>query len=209
MAADQRASASACETPRGGPELRQWRKAKREELLAAREALDPELHQRRSEQVIGRLLSTFGQIATSLGTVGFYWPFRGEISALPFIDFVLSQGGSAALPVVVGKDLPLEFRFWRPGDPMAPGVYGIPHPAIEQRAEPDVLIASLVGFDTACYRLGYGGGFYDRTLAAAPNKPLTIGIGFECTRLETIYPQAYDIPMDWIVTEAATRQRRP
>jgi 5,10-methenyltetrahydrofolate synthetase len=69
------------------------------------------------------------------------------------------------------------------------------------------LVVPLVGYDDRCYRLGYGGGYYDRTLAAADPKPLTIGIGFTSSRIETIMPQQYDLPMDYIITEAETIRR--
>jgi 5-formyltetrahydrofolate cyclo-ligase len=205
MAGDHFAATNAGLTFSNETEFRAWRKEKRAELLRMRGVLTPEAHERKSGQVMERLLSAFRHFGSA--TVSFYWPFRGEISALPFMEYVLSAGGSAALPVVLGKGLALEFRLWKPGDPMASGVYDIPYPATGECVEPDVLIAALVGFDSACYRLGYGGGYYDRTLAAAGKKPLSIGIGFESARLETIYPQPYDVPMDWIVTEDAIVER--
>jgi 5-formyltetrahydrofolate cyclo-ligase len=67
---------------------------------------------------------------------------------------------------------------------------------------PDIVIAPVVGFDRACYRLGYGGGFFDRTLAAFSRRPRIIGVGYAPQEIGTIYPQAHDVPMDMIVTEA-------
>jgi 5-formyltetrahydrofolate cyclo-ligase len=113
----------------------------------------------------------------------------------------LKQGAQAALPAVLAPRTALEFRRWQPGDETQPGVYKIPVPKQRHVVVPDVLLVPLVGFDPAGYRLGYGGGYYDRTLAALPAKPLVIGIGFELSRLETIYPQPHDIPMSVIVTE--------
>jgi 5-formyltetrahydrofolate cyclo-ligase len=72
---------------------------------------------------------------------------------------------------------------------------------------PDVVIAPVVGYDEACYRLGHGGGFYDRTLAALPARPRIVGVGYELLALRTIYPQPYDVPMDAIVTEAGVSIR--
>jgi 5,10-methenyltetrahydrofolate synthetase len=72
---------------------------------------------------------------------------------------------------------------------------------------PSVVLAPVVGFDRDCYRLGYGGGYFDRTLAALSQKPLAIGVGFELQELETIYPQSFDVPMDLIVTETGARRR--
>ncbi len=90
---------------------------------------------------------------------------------------------------------------------MEAGVFGTVHPAEGLAVEPDVLIVPVVGFDGGCYRLGYGGGYYDRTLSAPLYKPLTIGVGFEIGRLETIYPQPYDVALDFILTENETIQR--
>ena len=72
---------------------------------------------------------------------------------------------------------------------------------------PEAVLAPLVGFDRQCYRLGYGGGYFDRTLAAMTPRALAIGVGFELSLIETIYPQAFDVPMDLIVTEVALRRR--
>ena len=90
---------------------------------------------------------------------------------------------------------------------MVAGAFGIPYPAESRDLVPDTLVVPLVGYDDGCYRLGYGGGYYDRTLAATEPKPLSIGIGFASLRVETIWPQQYDVPMDYVVTEAETIQR--
>jgi 5-formyltetrahydrofolate cyclo-ligase len=105
------------------------------------------------------------------------------------------------LPVVVEKHAPVEFWRWRPEVPMSRGLFNIPIPAEREVVAPDVLIVPLVGFDGAGYRLGYGGGYYDRTLAASQPRPRTLGIAFAESELETIYPQAHDIPMSRIITD--------
>jgi 5-formyltetrahydrofolate cyclo-ligase len=92
------------------------------------------------------------------------------------------------------------FREWRPGAPMARGLWKIPHPAEGADVVPSVVLAPVVGFDPACYRLGYGGGFFDRTLAQMTGKPLVIGLGFPQASIKTIFPQPHDIPMNWIAT---------
>jgi 5,10-methenyltetrahydrofolate synthetase len=115
-----------------------------------------------------------------------------------------NRGGRCALPMVVKRNQPLAFRLWEPGTRLERGVWNIPFPADGAEVAPDVVIAPVVGFDSACYRLGYGGGFFDRTLAALPAKPRTIGVGYTCAAIATIYPQAHDIPMDAIVTEKNT-----
>jgi len=135
--------------------------------------------------------------------LGFYWPYKGEYDPRPIVRSLHKAGVSLALPVVVGKAQPLIFRPWRPRAPMALGVWNIPYPTEGEPVQPDTLLVPLVGFDGAWYRLGYGGGFYDRTLASMPIRPRTIGIGFTLSRLRTIYPQPHDIPMDQIVTDSA------
>lgn len=187
-------------------ELSAWRKERRIALLEAREAMSFEEHLEKSLRILDGLSVLFKSLSRS-GVVGFYWPFRREVSVRPFIEALLQRGGSAALPVVVAKGQPLAFRMWEPGSPMARGVYDIPHPTEGAPVQPDVLIVPLVGFDSACYRLGYGGGFYDRTLSASEKKVVTLGVGFEMAMVESIRPQAYDVPMDFIVTERRILQR--
>jgi 5-formyltetrahydrofolate cyclo-ligase len=100
---------------------------------------------------------------------------------------------------VIQAGHPLEFRAWAPGEPLERGVWNILVPSDGPAVFPDVVIAPVVGFDAENYRLGYGGGFFDRTLAAMPRKPLVLGIGYAEARIDTIYPQPHDIPMDRII----------
>lgn len=133
--------------------------------------------------------------------VSYYWPFRGEPDLRPWVASLIERGGRVALPVVVEKARPLVFRVYKPGDPLEKGVWNIPIPSQGEAVLPDIVIAPVVGFDRANYRLGYGGGFFDRTLAAMPVRPLVIGIGYQIQHMATIHPQAHDIPMDVILTE--------
>jgi 5-formyltetrahydrofolate cyclo-ligase len=94
------------------------------------------------------------------------------------------------------------FRAWSPECAMSEGLYGIPVPQGTDEVRPDLVLLPLVGFDAARFRLGYGGGYYDRTLAGLAPRPRTIGIGFELARLATVHPQPHDIALDAIVTEA-------
>src|SRR5690606_33934120 len=107
------------------------------------------------------------------------------------------------------KGKPLIFRAWKHGDPLEKGVWNIPIPATGAPVLPDIVISPVVGVDTNRYRLGYGGGFYDRTLAAMPRKPLVIGVGYELQRIPTIHAQAHDIPLDVVVTDARRSSRSP
>ena len=194
-----------------------WRRETRAALLRARDALPAEAHRAQSDRILERLdvlFATFGSMQGVL--VGAYWPIRREVDVSPFVEWLVAQGAAAALPVVVGKGQPLQFRRWQPGDPLEKGTYDIPQPpatpAVQPATpavEPAVLLIPLVGFDAACFRLGYGGGFYDRALGTFRRRPMTIGIGFELARLETIQPQPYDVAMDYIVTEAGLTTRKP
>src|SRR6185369_1554619 len=111
-------------------------------------------------------------------------------------------GARATLPVVVEPDEPLAFREWTPATRLVPDRYGIPTPADGAWLVPELILLPLNGFDAAGYRLGYGGGFFDRTLAALHPRPLAVGVGFEVNRLATIRPESHDQRLDWIVTEA-------
>jgi 5-formyltetrahydrofolate cyclo-ligase len=139
--------------------------------------------------------------------LGVYWPFQAEFDPRPVVDWLIARGSSVALPAVVDNKGPLEYRAWRPGEPLVDGVWNIPVPEKGDLVIPHAVLAPVVGFDRQCYRLGYGGGYFDRTLAALSPRPRAIGVGFELSQIETIYPQPFDMPMDLVVTEAEIRHR--
>ena len=134
--------------------------------------------------------------------IGFYWPFQGEIDLRGLVRNFIALGAEAALPVVVEKQQPMEFWSWQPQMKLVRGIWNIPISSERNLVQPTVLLVPLLGFDPAGYRLGYGGGYYDRTLATFAQKPLAIGIGYELGRLKTIYPQPHDVSMDAVVTES-------
>jgi 5,10-methenyltetrahydrofolate synthetase len=186
-----------------------WRRRERERLLALRTALP--LAERTA--LTDRIVAGLETIAASLDTAGApivsaYWPFRGEPDLRPWLLAMIARGFRAALPIVVAKGAPLAFRLWTPETPLTRGVWDIPIPAAGECVEPAVVVAPLVGFDAAGYRLGYGGGFYDRTLAALTGPRLAIGVGYAACELATIHPQPHDVPMDLIVTEGGTRSSK-
>ena len=121
----------------------------------------------------------------------------------------MAQGVRVALPVVAGAGAPLLFSEWRPGAQMERGFGAIPLPAGGASVIPTIIIAPIVGFDSAGYGLRYGGGFLDRTLAHIRPRPFAIGVGYPIGLISTIYPQPHDIPMDWIVTGSGALMRRP
>jgi 5,10-methenyltetrahydrofolate synthetase len=177
-----------------------WRKAERERLIAARLAIPGGERRACSQRIAERLDEALGDIAGRI--VSAYWPIRGEPDLRVWMEGLVEQGGASALPVVVQRHAPLTFRRWRRGDALEPGVWNIPVPSAGAIVTPDIVIAPVVGFDPACYRLGYGGGFFDRTLAALPRRPRIIGVGYARQEIRTIFPQAHDVSMDMIVTEA-------
>lgn len=182
-------------------DVMRWRKAERERLIAARLAIPADQRATMARRIGDALNIVIGNVSNHL--ISLYWPFRGEPDLRPWMETVFERGGRIALPVVIEKGQPLVFRAWRQGDKLEKGVWNIPVPAAGPPVQPTVVIAPLVGFDPRRFRLGYGGGFFDRTLAAMPVKPLTVGIGYRFAAIPTIYPQPHDIPMDAIVTDEA------
>ena len=181
-------------------EIRAWRRGERARLIACRAAV-PLAERRRRDQVITDHLLAALQPDLAARHIGFYWPFKGEYDARPLARALHRQGVRFALPVVLQRAAPMVFRPWYPGVRLVQGIWDIPVPAEGEPVLPDTLLVPLVGFDPRGYRLGHGGGYYDRTLAAMAPRPRAIGIGFESLRLTTIHPQPHDIPMDVIVTE--------
>lgn len=135
-------------------------------------------------------------------TLGFYWPIKREIDVRAWANRLsFDTGIELALPVVVERHQPLEYWRWRAGDSMVRGVWEVPVPATRALVQPDAIISPLVGM-FGFYRLGYGGGYFDRTLAASQPRPIAIGIGFDECRLDQFEVQPHDVPMDVIVTES-------
>ncbi|MGH1575071.1 5-formyltetrahydrofolate cyclo-ligase [Methylobacterium sp. P31] len=181
------------------PTIRDWRKETRDRLIARRVGISAEDRSAWSERISRALELALEPYAGRL--IGFYWPFRGEHDPRGVLTAMRERGSRLALPVIVERGQPLVFRGWSPGSLMVQGTWKIPIPESGESVFPDVLVVPLVGFDRQGYRLGYGGGFYDRMIAAMPERPRTIGVGFELGRLETIYPQPHDIPLERIITE--------
>ncbi len=192
--------------PSDTKDVARWRKAERERLITARLALSVSERQDHAHAVSRDL----DKIVTAKpeAIVSVYWPFRGEPDLRPWMTAACEKGMRVALPIVVAKEQPLIFREWRPGARLEHGVWNIPFPADGDPVTPTVVIAPLVGFDPNAYRLGYGGGFFDRTLSSLKREPIAIGVGHPIGAIETIHPQTFDIPMDWIVTGHTTPCRR-
>ena len=177
-----------------------WRKEERKRLRALRDAVPPAERRPRDERITGFLLEAFPMLAGRV--VGFYWPMAGEFDCRVAVLRLREKGSKTALPVVVRKAAPLEYREWWPGIETVRGVYDLPIPQGVPPITPQAVLMPPVGFDARGYRLGYGGGFFDRTLASLSPQPLKIGVAHEVSRIDTIHPQPHDIPMDFVITEA-------
>ena len=189
-----------------GDTLKAWRKTERTRLIAARVAVDAATIQAWREAIDATLVARFaGRIRD--GVLAICWPIRNEFDARHVAKTFREHGASTAMPVVVAPRTPLAFREWHPGTEMAKGAMDIPYPANTREVVPDAVLLPMNGWDVDGYRLGYGGGFFDRTLAAAAKRPLVIGVTYELARMETIHPQPWDIPVDWVVTEAGAYRR--
>lgn len=180
-------------------EITAWRKQQRAALLARREALPAAERRAWSEAITAFLEQGFPVLAHKV--VGFCWPYKAEFDPRFAMRHFRDRGAVTALPEVVDKHGPLQFSKWWPGAPMRPGVYDIPVPDGTEVVVPEAAIVPMVGFDEMGYRLGYGGGYFDRTLAAIKPRPLAVGVSYEALRLATIHPQPHDVPMNFVVTE--------
>ena len=186
------------------------RRALRREALARRRALTQTEYMQRSQAVCQHLVAGFPQLAFL--RVGFCWPVNQEPDVRAALATWRDAGDSAfvaLLPVVLAADTALAFRNWRPSTAMVTDRYGIPSPADGDFLQPQALLIPLLAFDASGFRLGYGGGYFDRTLANLRPRPLAIGIGFELCRVETVHPEAHDERLDAVITEEGITRFAP
>ena len=180
-----------------------WRKAERERLIAVRLALSIEYRTSQTALIARELDAKIPQATATI--VSAYWPIRAEPDLRAWMRRQWDLGIRIALPVAVALGQPLKFREWRPDGPMIRGLWNIPYPANGLEVVPTVILAPLVGFDALGYRLGFGGGFFDRTLAQITGNPLVIGVGYPYASIATIYPQPHDIAMNCIISGENSR----
>ena len=182
-------------------ELREQQKARR---AAALEALGSGIN----DGLVRHGMMLLGE--RSPGIISAYYPMAGEIWPLRLMAALKAKGHALALPVMQGKADPLLFRAWSPGDDLIAGVWGIRQPAPSQPAVlPDILLVPLLAFDRTGYRLGYGGGYFDRTLRdLRQRKPiLAVGLGLDELEVDAVPHLDYDERLDWILTPSGSRQR--
>lgn len=165
--------------------------------------MTPEEHARASTEIETHLAALLSDRPPSV--LGFCWPVRMEFDCRPLITRLLAAGWRACQPVAQAPAAAMPFRAWTPGAAMTADRYGIPIPAEGECLIPGIVLLPLVAFDRRGYRLGYGGGHFDRTLAALTPRPFAIGIGFERTCIESIRPEPHDMPLDALVTEIGVK----
>ncbi|WP_150575794.1 5-formyltetrahydrofolate cyclo-ligase [Pandoraea aquatica] len=170
--------------------------------LAARAELDAALATRLTDELARR----------APRCIGFYWPIQDEFDARGVVTAWLAAAAPdrprlAALPVVTAPATPLVFHRWTPDTPMVEGRYRIPVPRDTEVVVPDLLLVPCVGFTREGLRLGYGGGFYDRTLHAMKPAPQTLGIAYDILEVQDLSAEAHDLALDAIVTESAIYAR--
>jgi len=162
--------------------------------------------------VMAHLLAAVDQVGIGPGSVvAGYWPIVTELDGRPLLARLDERGVICALPVVVSAGAPLQFRRWRPLDELEPGVLGTSHPSVTApEVVPDVVLAPLLAFDGEGYRLGQGGGYYDRTLAALRSRGAVtaVGVGFAAQQVDAVPRSANDERLDWILTEEMLMQVR-
>lgn len=192
----------------GNPEqaldVARWRRAQRKRLFDLRDGLGQSGRADISHAICGHLETLLDAIGLSAGMVlAAWWPIKGEADVRPLLMQLHEKGIRLALPVVAVRAAPLIFRRWTPGGQMERGVWNIPVPPPEAEVlSPDLALTPCLGWDAACYRLGWGGGYYDRTLATQSPRPVTIGVALAAAQLATIFPQPHDVALNMIVTEA-------
>ncbi|WP_219821534.1 5-formyltetrahydrofolate cyclo-ligase [Sneathiella aquimaris] len=174
----------------------------------AASALRKQLH--RTRLGVSAARHFLDSIPLKKGTVvSLYWPIGSEIDVSPLVDPLLDGGCICALPVVEAIAQPLVFRQWHKDDVLEKGVMDIPVPVASAKIViPDILVVPLLGFDRTGYRLGYGGGFYDRTLAQlrGAGHCLAVGYAYAGQEVENLPTDKFDQPLDWVVTEKEARK---
>ena len=174
--------------------------AMRAKAHAMRDAMWPD---RRAEASRVAAAHFFEGVALTSGQmVAAYWPIRDELDVKPVLTRLMDDGQPVCLPVVVGDGLPLELRLWQPGAALYPSGFGTLAPdELAPIVEPDMILMPLLGFDKHGTRLGYGGGYYDRTLTRLTKKPKLVGFAFALQEFDHIPRDNHDVPLDAVVTE--------
>lgn len=176
-----------------------FRAALRREKLAARMALDEKTRAALSARIETHLAALLMPLPPQI--LAFCAPVRGEFDVRPLVSLLIERGWRTAMPMVEASNAPMRFCSWTPSSAMTIDRHGIPIPAEGRSIVPTIVLLPLLAFDPQGFRLGYGGGYFDRTLAALVPRPWAIGVGFELGRVADIRPQPHDMRLDAVVTE--------
>ena len=179
--------------PHNSPELIEAKRRLRERMLAAREAWDPGVGAALGEHVLRELVVPAGAVVSG------FWPIGKEIDIRPLLLALHGRGHPIVLPVTPKRGNPLIFRLWQPGDKLVPERFGTFRPTGEVR-QPDFLLVPLLAFDRRGYRIGYGAGFYDRTLAGLPGR-FRLGVAYAASEVDAVPAGPYDARLDAVATE--------
>ena len=188
-------------------DILRWRRGERERLISERLAIPIETRSVHGDSIARRLDAVLPDLVGR--TISLYWPLKGEPDLRDWLARIVARGADTALPVVVERNQPMQFRRWRPDEPLTRGIWNIPIPETGVAVIPEIILAPIVGLDAQGYRLGYGGGYFDRTLAAQAAPAKVIAIGYSAFRLPTIHPLPHDIPMNAFISETEAVEFRP
>lgn len=202
------------DSPTVAADVSAWRSCERKRLRALRDARSGEEKASADLDIAASLDRVITDFVTGSGRaaqqicISVFWPLPREPDLRSWYTKAAARGLQLALPAVAERSAALVFHRWSPGDDLSPDLLGIPAstgPAVI----PDLLIVPCNGFDELCYRLGNGGGYYDRTMAAISGKPVLIGVAYEDSRLRSIFPQPHDAPMQAVVTDKTVWKAEP
>tara|TARA_R110002051_G_scaffold171473_1_gene241981 strand:- start:7932 stop:8591 length:660 start_codon:yes stop_codon:yes gene_type:complete len=176
-----------------------WRKAERERLTAVRLSLSTHQRQTWDGRIARHLRHVLGDVAGQ--TVSAYWPARGEPDIVSLLKEISIEGAAISLPTLAASGQTLAFCQWHVGERLVKGRQDILEPVDGMEVMPDVILIPAAGFDKQNYCLGYSGGLVDRAIPVMARRPRLFGVGYSTAEIPTIYPQGYDVPMDFIITE--------
>lgn len=186
-------------------EIAETKRALRNEALARRDALSANYRQSAAETIAN---FPFPAKVPKGAIVSGFFPMKTELNLIPLMRALEAKGAQIALPRIVGRGNPLSMRAWKFGDPLVPGQWGIREPAPDAKeVAPDILLVPFAAFDRRGYRIGYGAGYYDMTIAGlkAKKKVITVGFGFSAQEIGECPVEPHDQKLDYVMTEAGLR----